>query len=212
MFYLSVKSLGTFLNRDIFSPPFCYPVRHVQFDCDRRGCRRHVCRDQRQICKPGSQGLLLEKSGVLLSKVRVSGGGRCNVTHACFDPAALICHYPRGGPELRGPFHRFQPRDTIEWFEARGVSSKPSLTAGIPRYRQLGDDYRLSPLGSEEPSRRNPHPSTDRPHRQDLRRLCRRPLSIEKTPPRHWQRPPRARVGSSARTHDSNTGPLPFYL
>ncbi len=68
--------------------------------------------------------LLLEKSAVLLSKVRVSGGGRCNVTHACFDPLALTKHYPRGEKELIGPFHRFQPRNTIEWFEDRGVELK----------------------------------------------------------------------------------------
>ncbi len=67
---------------------------------------------------------LLEKSAVLLAKVRVSGGGRCNVTHACFEPSLLIQNYPRGAQELRGPFHRFQPRDTIAWFESRGVALK----------------------------------------------------------------------------------------
>ena len=67
---------------------------------------------------------LLEKGRVLLSKVRVSGGGRCNVTHACFDPALLVQHYPRGSAALRGPFTRFQPRDTLTWFEQRGVSLK----------------------------------------------------------------------------------------
>ncbi len=65
---------------------------------------------------------IIEKSGVLLSKVRISGGGRCNVTHACFDPSLLSKNYPRGEKELIGPFHRFQPRDTIEWFKERGVS------------------------------------------------------------------------------------------
>ncbi len=73
---------------------------------------------------PGAKVLLLEKSAVLLAKVRVSGGGRCNVTHHCFDPKELIRNYPRGNPELLGPFHRFQPRDTINWFEERGVSLK----------------------------------------------------------------------------------------
>ena len=68
--------------------------------------------------------LLLEKSAVLLSKVRISGGGRCNVTHHCFDPKLLVLNYPRGGKELLGPFHRFQPRDTMEWFESRGVALK----------------------------------------------------------------------------------------
>src|SRR5580700_9038171 len=73
---------------------------------------------------PMAKGPLLEKSAVLLAKVRVSGGGRCNVTHACFEPSLLIQHYPRGFNELRGPFHRFQPRDTIHWFESRGVPLK----------------------------------------------------------------------------------------
>jgi predicted Rossmann fold flavoprotein len=73
---------------------------------------------------PEAKVALLEKNAAVLSKVRVSGGGRCNVTHACFDPALLIRHYPRGGTELRGPFHVFQPRDTIEWFESRGVFLK----------------------------------------------------------------------------------------
>lgn len=68
--------------------------------------------------------IVLEKSAVLLSKVRISGGGRCNVTHNCFDPKLLTQNYPRGGKELLGPFHRFGPRDTIEWFESRGVKLK----------------------------------------------------------------------------------------
>lgn len=59
-----------------------------------------------------------------LSKVKISGGGRCNVTHACFDPALLIQQYPRGGKALRGAFSRFQPRDTVEWFAQRGVRLK----------------------------------------------------------------------------------------
>lgn len=59
-----------------------------------------------------------------LSKVRISGGGRCNVTHACFEPALLVQHYPRGGKALRGAFSRFQPQDTVAWFERRGVRLK----------------------------------------------------------------------------------------
>lgn len=59
-----------------------------------------------------------------LAKVRISGGGRCNVTHACFDPALLITHYPRGSKALRGPFSRFQPKDTVQWFQQRGVTLK----------------------------------------------------------------------------------------
>lgn len=68
--------------------------------------------------------LLIEKSRQVLSKVKISGGGRCNVTHACFEPSELIRFYPRGGKELRGPFARFQPKDTIAWFERRGVFLK----------------------------------------------------------------------------------------
>jgi predicted Rossmann fold flavoprotein len=59
-----------------------------------------------------------------LAKVRVSGGGRCNVTHACFEPRELVKFYPRGGRELLGAFHRWQPRDTVAWFAARGVETK----------------------------------------------------------------------------------------
>lgn len=68
--------------------------------------------------------VLLEKTNVVLNKVRISGGGRCNVTHSCFDPKQLITNYPRGGRELLGPFTRFQPSDTIQWFESRGVELK----------------------------------------------------------------------------------------
>jgi predicted Rossmann fold flavoprotein len=64
---------------------------------------------------------LLERSSQVLAKVRVSGGGRCNVTHNLFDPALLVQHYPRGGRALRGPLSRFGPRETAAWFAARGV-------------------------------------------------------------------------------------------
>jgi hypothetical protein len=67
---------------------------------------------------------LFEATPHLLAKVRISGGGRCNVTHSCFEPAELVKKYPRGGRELLGAFHRFQPRDTIEWFASRGVTTK----------------------------------------------------------------------------------------
>lgn len=72
----------------------------------------------------GRRVVLLEKGRQGLTKVRVSGGGRCNVTHACFDPALLVKNYPRGGDALRGPFTRFQPKDTVQWFESRGVKLK----------------------------------------------------------------------------------------
>ncbi len=73
---------------------------------------------------PQAKVLLLEKSNALLAKVRISGGGRCNVTHACYDPKLLVKNYPRGEKALLGPFHRFQPTDTIRWFESRGVALK----------------------------------------------------------------------------------------
>lgn len=67
---------------------------------------------------------ILERGKDVLQKVGVSGGGRCNVTHACFVPDDLIKFYPRGEKELRGPFNRFCSGDTIEWFEKRGVELK----------------------------------------------------------------------------------------
>lgn len=73
---------------------------------------------------PSTRILILEKSNSCLAKVRISGGGRCNVTHACFDPRVLSSYYPRGGAPLLGAFHRFQPQNTIEWFAARGVRLK----------------------------------------------------------------------------------------
>ena len=72
----------------------------------------------------GKTVAILEKNTKLLSKVRVSGGGRCNVTHACFDDRELVKFYPRGGKELRGAFSRFSVKDTIAWFRERGVELK----------------------------------------------------------------------------------------
>ena len=72
----------------------------------------------------GAELIILEKTSKLLSKVKVSGGGRCNVTHACFDPKELVKFYPRGRKELLGPFHTFMTGDTMEWFESRNVSLK----------------------------------------------------------------------------------------
>lgn len=67
---------------------------------------------------------ILERGKTVLEKVRISGGGRCNVTHACFIPNDLVKFYPRGEKELRGPFHQFCSGDTIEWFEKHGVELK----------------------------------------------------------------------------------------
>ncbi|NDC82921.1 NAD(P)/FAD-dependent oxidoreductase [bacterium] len=78
----------------------------------------------RKINVPTDEVILVEKSDRGLGKVKVSGGGRCNVTHACFDARQLSEYYPRGGKALIGPFQRFQPRDTIQWFEDRGVPLK----------------------------------------------------------------------------------------
>lgn len=68
--------------------------------------------------------LILERGPEILTKVRISGGGRCNVTHDCFDPRELVRNYPRGEKNLRGPFHRWQAADTVTWFEDRGVELK----------------------------------------------------------------------------------------
>jgi predicted Rossmann fold flavoprotein len=73
---------------------------------------------------PKSRVIILEKSAHVLSKVKISGGGRCNVTHACFDPKQLCNYYPRGAKALRSVFYRFQPEDTMTWFEDRGVKLK----------------------------------------------------------------------------------------
>lgn len=73
---------------------------------------------------PTAKVLLLEKSTKLLSKVKVSGGGRCNVTHACFDIQRLVKNYPRGQKQLLQAFHQFNTKHTISWFESRGVALK----------------------------------------------------------------------------------------
>ena len=73
---------------------------------------------------PDLEVTILEGSKNVLQKVKVSGGGRCNVTHACFTPNELVEFYPRGKKELRGPFHQFMTGDTMEWFENRGVPLK----------------------------------------------------------------------------------------
>ncbi len=73
---------------------------------------------------PNLDIVILEKGKEVLQKVKISGGGRCNVTHACFDPKELVTFYPRGQKELLGPFHTFMTGDTFEWFENRGVPLK----------------------------------------------------------------------------------------
>lgn len=73
---------------------------------------------------PKASILILEQSKRVLEKVKISGGGRCNVTHACFTPKELILHYPRGNKALLGPFHRFMCGDMLAWLEERGVNTK----------------------------------------------------------------------------------------
>jgi predicted Rossmann fold flavoprotein len=76
---------------------------------------------------PDLEIMLVEKSSKLLSKVRVSGGGRCNVTHACFSIAEMIKKYPRGEKFLKHAFHQFFTNDTIDWFEQRNVPLKTEV-------------------------------------------------------------------------------------
>ena len=73
---------------------------------------------------PDTEVMVLERSPQFLAKVRISGGGRCNVTHACFDPREFTTRYPRGERELIGPFQNFSAADTVAWFAARGVRLK----------------------------------------------------------------------------------------
>lgn len=89
---------------------------------------------------PGISILIIEKDKDVLQKVRISGGGRCNVTHACFEPKALSKFYPRGERELIGPFHQFCSGDTVDWFEKRGVPLK------------IEDDGRMFPVSDSSES------------------------------------------------------------
>ncbi|HEX2683060.1 MAG TPA: aminoacetone oxidase family FAD-binding enzyme, partial [Ferruginibacter sp.] len=80
---------------------------------------------------PSLEVIILERSNKLLSKVKVSGGGRCNVTHACFSIAEMIKKYPRGGAFLKKAFHHFFTDDTINWFKERGVELKTEADGRI---------------------------------------------------------------------------------
>ncbi len=73
---------------------------------------------------PGASITIIERGKKVLEKVKISGGGRCNLTHACFEPKELVKFYPRGSKALLGPFHRFCSGDTVDWFEKRGVKTK----------------------------------------------------------------------------------------
>ena len=76
---------------------------------------------------PQAKVIIFEKSDKLLSKVKISGGGRCNVTNACFHPSQLSKFYPRGEKQLKKSFSVFQPKDTVEWFAQRGVELKTEV-------------------------------------------------------------------------------------
>lgn len=81
--------------------------------------------------------LILEATARVLTKVKISGGGRCNVTHHQYEPKQLVTFYPRGQKELVGPFHRFQPKDTVSWFKEHGVELK------------VEDDGRMFPITND---------------------------------------------------------------
>lgn len=85
---------------------------------------------------PGLSVAILERGTSVLNKVKVSGGGRCNVTHAEFIPNELASYYPRGQKELKGPFHSFMTGDTMAWFESRGIPLK------------IEDDGRVFPVSN----------------------------------------------------------------
>jgi predicted Rossmann fold flavoprotein len=73
---------------------------------------------------PEHEFIIAEQGKKVLNKVEISGGGRCNLTHHCFDPLLLVENYPRGRRELLGPFYHFGPEQTVDWFESRGVETK----------------------------------------------------------------------------------------
>jgi predicted Rossmann fold flavoprotein len=91
-------------------------------------------------CNPGARVVIFEKSGQVLAKVRISGGGRCNVTNGCKSIPELCKAFPRGGKALRKPFHHFNNLDTIKWFESRGVPLK------------IQDDLRVFPASDRSRS------------------------------------------------------------
>ena len=89
---------------------------------------------------PKASVMILERGKEVLQKVRISGGGRCNVTHACWLPKELVKFYPRGSKALLGPFHKFACGDTMDWFEKRGVQLK------------IEDDGRVFPVSDNSES------------------------------------------------------------
>ena len=82
--------------------------------------------------RPELKIAILERGKEVLGKVKVSGGGRCNVTHAEFDPGELVKNYPRGEKELLGPFHTYCTGDTVAFFEKRGIPLK--IESAVRKY------------------------------------------------------------------------------
>jgi len=95
---------------------------------------------RRAECHPEEKITILERGKAVLEKVRISGGGRCNVTHACWEPRELVKFYPRGGKELLGPFNQFACGDTMGWFGDREVALK------------IEDDGRVFPVSDSSQS------------------------------------------------------------
>lgn len=109
----------TFAARPLTSSLMSPPNHAMVIGAGAAGCFAAI-----EAARQGLPVKIYERGKQPLTKVRISGGGRCNVTHACFDPAELTKNYPRGHRELIGPFHHFQPRDTLDWFAREGVRTK----------------------------------------------------------------------------------------
>lgn len=88
------------------------------------GAAGFFCAIEIASSNPKYNVIILEKSDKVLAKVKISGGGRCNISNACFDNNELVKNYPRGSKELKSVFYNFNPSDTIKWFESRGVKLK----------------------------------------------------------------------------------------
>ena len=85
------------------------------------GAAGFFCAVNAKRLNPELEVIIVEKTSKVLAKVRISGGGRCNVTHECFDIPVMAKRYPRGGNLVKRSFHQFFTTDTIEWFRSRGV-------------------------------------------------------------------------------------------
>lgn len=108
-------------SEPLLSSPKYAPPHLVIIGAGAAGCFAAI---QAKAVAPHARVTILEAGNKPLAKVRISGGGRCNVTHGCFDRSALVAAYPRGGKALHGLFARFGPQETIDWFTAHGVALK----------------------------------------------------------------------------------------